>query len=357
MAPDPHPPEETLPRRCPRTLIVEDDSDHGELIADALRLYFDDDDADRIVCAATAAECEALDPNAFDVILLDYNLPDATGLDVLERFTAASDVPIIFVTGENVGETASRAIHLGAQDYIIKLGDYLFAIPLVVEKNIRQHHVRRENRRLQQQLEATVEEVRVKNLQLQESLAKLHRLATTDYLTDLTNRRHFAGELERCFGEATRYEFDLTCVMMDLDHYKSLNDTLGHQMGDKILVATARAIRATLRASDVAARYGGDEFVLLLPHTSIDLAITVTQRIRDQVAAWRARYTHVGRELTLSMGLANLHRDGPASADALVCMADQALYAAKQAGRNRLVLYSDLRQTGAPTTKAQGTAL
>ena len=263
---------------------------------------------------------------------------------MLERFTATSDVPIIFVTGENVIETASKAVRMGAQDYIIKLGDYLFAIPLVVEKNIRQHHIRQENRRLQQELEATVEEVRVKNLQLKESLAKLHRMATTDYLTDLTNRRHFAEELERCFGEARRYEFDLTCVMMDLDHYKTFNDTLGHQMGDKILVATARAIRATLRASDVAARYGGDEFVLLLPHTSVQLAVTVTQRIRDQIAAWRTQYTHVGRELTLSMGLSNLHHDNPASADALVCMADQALYAAKQAGRNRLVIYRNLKQ-------------
>ncbi|MFW6153950.1 MAG: diguanylate cyclase [Planctomycetota bacterium] len=343
MADTPHLPDEDLLQQCPRILIVEDDADHCELIADALRIYFDDATDDRIVCASTAAECETLDPGAFDVILLDYNLPDATGLDVLERFAAISDVPVIFVTGENVIETASKAVHLGAQDYIIKLGDYLFAIPLVVEKNIRQHHIRRENRRLQQELEATVEEVRVKNLQLKESLAKLHRMATTDYLTDLTNRRHFADELERCFGEARRYEFDLTCVMMDLDNYKTFNDTLGHQMGDKILVATARAIRATLRASDVAARYGGDEFVLLLPHTSIDLAVTVTQRIRDQVAAWRARYTQVGRALTLSMGLANLHRDNPATADALVCMADQALYAAKQAGRNRLVIYSELK--------------
>ncbi|NLF31396.1 MAG: diguanylate cyclase [Planctomycetes bacterium] len=345
MAPQPHLPEGDLLRRCPRILIVEDDADHRELIADALQIYFDGAADDRIVCVGTAAACRKLDPNAFDVILLDYNLPDATGLDVLERFAAVSDVPIIFVTGENVIETASKAVHMGAQDYIIKLGDYLFAIPLVVEKNIRQHRIRQENRRLQQELQATVEEVRVKNLQLKESLARLHRMATTDYLTDLTNRRHFAEELERCFGEARRYEFDLTCVMMDLDHYKTFNDTLGHQMGDKILVATARAIRATLRASDVAARYGGDEFVLLLPHTSIDLAVTVTQRISDQIAAWRAQYTHVGRELTLSMGLANLHRDNPASADALLCMADQALYAAKQAGRNRLVIYGDLKKT------------
>jgi len=336
---DTHP---NMQPKCPRILVVEDDADQRRLIADALKMYFEESDDGAIRSAGSAAECNALDPADFDVVLLDYNLPDATGLDVLERISARADVPVIFVTGENVIETANKALRQGAQDYVIKLGDYLFAIPLIVEKNIRQHQVRKDNHRLQNELEATVEEVRVKNLQLKESLAKMQRMASTDYLTGLANRRHFANLLERTFSEAERYDFDITCIMIDLDHYKTFNDTLGHQMGDKILIATAKAIQANLRASDVAARYGGDEFVLLLPHTSVELALNVAGRIRQQMARCNAQYTGVGCDLTLSMGLANMHQNRPASADALVSMADKALYAAKEAGKNRLIAYAEL---------------
>ncbi len=341
---------ETSPREpetspCPRILLVEDDPDQQMLVTDALGAFYTDATDDRIVAVGSAAEFDAVHCNDFDVILLDYNLPDATGLDVLGRITDNTDVPVIFVTGENVIDTANEAIRRGAQDYIIKLGDYLFAIPLIVQKNIRQHKVRRENLRLQQELEATLEQVRVKNIQLKESMGKLQRAAATDYLTGLANRRRFADLLERTFSEARRYDFDLTCIMIDLDHYKTFNDTLGHQMGDRILVATAQAIRATLRASDVAARYGGDEFVLLLPHTSVELGLTVAERICQEMAATREQYTALGKTLTMSMGLANLHIDKPPSADALVSMADQALFAAKDAGKNRLITHQQMVQT------------
>lgn len=325
-------------KRCPRILLVDDDIDQCELAVEALRMYFDDQEGLSIRAVHTAAEALAVDLTAVDVVLLDYNLPDASGMDVLRQILQRADVPVIFVTGENVSATAAEAIRGGAQDYLVKLGDYIFAIPVVVEKNLRQHQTKVENRRLQEQLQASLDEIRVKNIQLQESLEKLERMAATDHLTGLANRRHFSSTLEVYFSEARRYDYDLTCIMMDLDNYKILNDTLGHQMGDKILMTAAQVIQANLRTSDLAARYGGDEFVCLLPHTSSDLALSVAERIRQQLAASASQYLRIGRAMTMSIGIASLQTCHPTSADGLVALADKALYASKAAGKNHVTV-------------------
>jgi diguanylate cyclase (GGDEF)-like protein len=337
-------------RPCPRILIVDDDEDQRELIADALMMYFKPATGGGVRGIGSVAECRQVDSADFDVVLLDYNLPDGTGLEALECFLKQGDLPIIFITGQNVVATAAEALRRGAQDYVIKAGDYLFAVPLIVEKAIAQHRIRQENIRLAAQLKATLEEVRVKNQQLQDSLDEKERMAATDYLTGLANRREFVERLERHFSEACRYQFDLTCVMLDLDHYKALNDTLGHQMGDRVLIATADVIRSSLRASDLAARYGGDEFVLLLPHTSIELAVSVVERIRREMAAIGQQYAQLGSGLTVSIGLSNLRIDTPATADTLVAMADRALYAAKDAGKNRIICH---HQMGIANSKLQ----
>jgi diguanylate cyclase (GGDEF)-like protein len=322
----------------PRILIVEDDSDQRDLIGQTLELYFRQR-LRGVVGVATGAECMAQDLPGFDAILMDYYLPDTTGLALLDQIVQSCDVPVIFVTAENVMGTAGEAIRRGAQDYIPKLGDYLFALPVIIEKNLRQYQVRRENERLQAELRARMDEIRVKNMQLEESLAKLRQMAGTDHLTGLCNRRAFAEALERSFGQAQRYGHDLTCAMCDLDHYKRLNDLLGHQVGDRILVTAADLIRSNLRSSDVAARYGGDEFVLLLPHTSLDLAVNVVSRIRQQLAAETLSCAQAGAGVTMSIGLSSLKANQPMTGDELISMADRALYAAKDAGKDRIVIF------------------
>ncbi len=329
---------------CPRVLIVEDDPDQRSLLRETVRIHYGPDVEPDIVGVGTGGECLAEDLAAFDVVLLDYHLPDVEGIRLLEEILAAADLPVVFVTGENDSALAAEAIKRGAQDYVVKLGDYLFAIPVVIEKSISQHRVKSENERLRVQLERMLEELKDKNAQLEESLEKLQTMATTDHLTGLSNRRQFAGDLERQFSEAVRYERDLTCCMCDLDHFKQLNDTVGHQLGDEILVITARAIRQMLRLSDTAARYGGDEFVLLLPSTSCREALAVTGRLRERVALEIGRHVDFSFPLALSVGIASVRADFPASADMLVSMADRALYAAKAAGKDRVVLYGEIAQ-------------
>ena len=330
------------PTSCPRVLVVEDDPDQRELICDALGVHYGPAADGRIAGAGTAAEVAARDLTSFDVVLLDYHLPDMEGLAVLREVLAGADVPVIFVTGENDSAIAAEAIRCGAQDYVVKLGDYLFALPVVIEKSIRQHEVGKENQALQQQLQLTLDELKVKNTQLEQSLERLRTLVATDDLTGLANRRRFREVLDRQFGEAVRYGFDLSCCMCDLDRYKEMNDTLGHQFGDRILVITADVIRSTLRQSDTAARYGGDEFVLLLPHTDSARARAVGGRLREQLVLEVRKFDNLAQSQTLSVGIASLHADRPTSADVLVSMADRALYVAKARGKDQIVMFREV---------------
>ena len=175
-----------------------------------------------------------------------------------------------------------------------------------------------------------LEELQDKNVQLEESMKQLKQMATTDALTGLANRRYFNEQLDRQFSQARRYHDQLTCCMIDLDHYKQLNDTHGHQMGDEVLQIVSREILACLRATDIAARYGGDEFILLLPRTGLPEAFNAVKRIRVPI--------------TLSIGVASLVDDTPHNAEALVAMADRALYLAKDLGKDRVVLHRDMRE-------------
>jgi diguanylate cyclase (GGDEF)-like protein len=277
---------------------------------------------------------------AFDLILSDYNLPDSTGMELLEEINRRCATPVILVTGENVGHTAAEAIRRGATDYVVKVGDYLFTIPLVVEKNLTVAKVKRENELLRQELEKALGELRDKNLQLEQSLKRVEEVAATDPLTGLYNRRHFGKVLEQLFAEAQRYEKDLSCVMIDLDGYKQLNDSYGHQIGDQLLVMAGKVISANMRKMDVAARYGGDEFVLLVPHAGGEEAATVAQRIREEFRIASRALLRRSEGVTMSIGIGSLHSDEPAGVDQLVARADAALYRAKAEGRNRITLSS-----------------
>jgi diguanylate cyclase (GGDEF)-like protein len=219
---------------------------------------------------------------------------------------------------------------------------------VLIEKGIRQQRMKKENERLQEELQAMLEQLKVKNVQLQESLDKLETMAATDHLTGLPNRRRLGDLLQRYYGEAVRYGFDLTCCMCDLDEYKQINDTLGHLIGDELLVLAAEVITSSLRSSDVAARYGGDEFVLLLPHTSLDRGCAVGERIRKELAVRSAGHEKLSRAVTVSMGVASVRCDSPDSADQLVALADRALYVAKETGRNRIVTFREAREAETP---------
>ncbi len=171
---------------------------------------------------------------------------------------------------------------------------------------------------------------------VQERTRELEDLAARDPLTGLYNRRHFSEVITREFAAAERYDADLTCLMFDLDYFKEINDKFGHRTGDEVLITLAGAIGSELRGADVAARFGGDEFVLLLPQTAASAAYMLVDRIVS-------RFNHdtqtalPGVPASVSVGVASLRTTRAASAEALLHEADVALYAAKEASRNQVM--------------------
>ncbi len=178
------------------------------------------------------------------------------------------------------------------------------------------------------------------NAELEERVAyrtqQLRELASRDPLTGLYNRRHFGEVLNRSFAEALRYRSDLSCMMIDLDDFKKANDIFGHQRGDELLQLATGTIVGQLRTADVAARYGGDEFILLLPQTDTERANILGERI---VARFNAELAERFPEATvrMSVGIASLHSVDAADAETLIRLADRALYDAKARGKNRIV--------------------
>jgi two-component system cell cycle response regulator len=328
-----------------KILIIEDDDDQRELMRETLEDHFG---PGTVVGAESGNGALLHDLASFDLILSDYNLPDRTGMELLDTIRRRCSTPVIMVTGENVGQIAVEAIRRGATDYIVKFGDYLFTIPLVVEKNLTVAKVKRENEILRAELELALEEVRTKNAQLEASLKRVEEVAATDPLTGLYNRRHFGKVSEQLWAEAQRYDHDLACVMIDLDGYKQLNDRYGHQIGDQVLVVAGKVITANLRRMDVAARYGGDEFIVMLPHASADEAAGVASRIRDEYRTAVASLLRRNDPATMSIGIGSKRGDDPSGADPLVAAADAALYRAKEAGRNRIVISSLSTKNVAP---------
>ncbi len=316
-----------------KLLMIEDDADQRELVCEIIEDHFG---AGTVVCAGSRAEAMKHRLSDFDLIITDFNLPDATGMQLVSEILAQCSVPIIMVTGENSGEMAAEAIRKGATDYVVKVGDYMFTIPLVIEKNLTVAKLRVENESLRSSLEKALTDVQATNQQLQDSLVRVEQMAATDPLTGLYNRRHYSKVLDQLFAEAQRYSHDLSAVMIDLDGYKQLNDSFGHAVGDQLLVLTGKIIQHNLRRGDIAARYGGDEFVLLLPHASAAEAERVVDRIRHEFKAASSQMLKRPLGVSMSIGLASLSTCLSASADELMASADTALYAAKEAGRDRV---------------------
>lgn len=177
------------------------------------------------------------------------------------------------------------------------------------------------------------------NRNLQLALTREQEAARTDELTGLNNRRHFFDFASQLFEVARRYRQPLSAVMLDLDHFRRINDSYGHQAGDEVLRLLTRTVAPHLRAADVFARYGGEEFVLLLPDTDAQYARRLVERIRLAVASQRLETGRGAVAVTFSAGIAGMG-DDDVRIEAVIRRADQALYAAKAGGRNRALIYS-----------------
>jgi two-component system, cell cycle response regulator len=260
-----------------------------------------------------------------DLILLDLILPDIDGNDVcrwLKTDAKTRSIPIIMLTARDSVPDKVTGLEAGADDYLPKpfheseLSTRIFA-------------------RLR--AKADQDDLLQKNHRLEEMLMRVESLAVIDSLTGLFNRRRFETLLNGEFKRARRYSTPLSCMMIDIDHFKEINDAFGHQTGDLVLRDVAKLIQAGIREIDSAARWGGEEFVVLHPNTVKNNAMPAAARILDSVN--HHDFGDMGgRRVTVSIGIADISSPTIGTTDNLIHAADLAMYEAKKKGRNCIEL-------------------
>jgi diguanylate cyclase (GGDEF)-like protein len=260
--------------------------------------------------------------NMPDLIICDLVMPNFDGFQFLRlknEYSKFKQIPVLIVTGTGSANDKINVLEGGAQDYVTVPFD-----PLEFVARVKAH-------------------LRVKLLhdELMAETEKLRISSNTDSLTGLYNKGFFVNSFKNEFERAKRYNRDLSLLMIDMDHFKSINDRHGHLTGDRVLTLVAKIFQSDLRKVDVCARYGGDEFVVMLPETGVKGAVTVAQRYVNKM---------MGRNLsgidgnpkatTFSIGIASLPDERIQNIDDFIQYADQALYISKKAGRNRITFFN-----------------
>jgi len=330
----------------PEILIVESDPEVAALIVAAVQLGQEptqgllESDIPHAGCVVvdSIAKLHRLDLRRFGAALVASVMHDGCGLDVLAYLRGlAPELPIVVVGSVADSAIAPEAIRGGACEFVLLTGHEPVTIPLAVRKAVVHRQLRQDNEHLQQTLTRSMAELAEMNRRLEQSVTRLEDVARTDDLTGLTNRRWLTVMLESRWAESERHGLDLGFLMIDLDGFKGLNDTLGHHRGDEVLRLVAELLTETCREIDVAARYGGDEFCVLLPHADLDATIAVARRIAEHFDTALRGWGLEPATLGVSIGAAHRSLSGAASPQELVRHADEAMYAAKKQGRNLML--------------------
>jgi diguanylate cyclase (GGDEF)-like protein len=267
-----------------------------------------------------------------DLILLDVVMPKMNGFEVCQHVKSEKDtkyIPVIMVTALNELEDKVKGMNAGADDFITKPFNRV-ELMVRVRSLLRIKHLNDELKYLNQELSEKV-------IELQKAKEELRKLAITDGLTGLYNYRYFKEQLQQELNRARRHKLNVSVVMIDLDHFKQYNDTNGHPAGDEVLQSIARLLKENIRNIDVASRYGGEEFALILTETHKAAAGIVAEKIRKLIEGHSFAYeeSQPDGKITISTGVSTFPEDGQ-DLDELVNMADKRLYRAKQAGRNTI---------------------
>ncbi len=289
-------------------LIVDDTKENLSILLELLGEEYD-------VIPVTNGK-EALDivkEEKIDLILLDVMMPEMDGFEVckiLKEDTETKDIPIIFITAKTDEDSIEKAYEIGGSDYVTK--------PF-----------------RPRELKARVK----RELELQKLQKQLKIMATTDSLTGLYNRRHFSTLARHIFDISRRDKKNISILMIDIDKFKRINDTYGHQTGDYVIKHIADILKKTKRESDIACRYGGEEFVILLPSTPIEGGCELARKIKEAVEREEFK-TEQGSivKVTVSIGVSQVFFDSEKNIEPALKRADEALYEAKEAGRNTVCI-------------------
>ncbi len=302
-------------------LLVEDDKIQGK----ATKAYLESAAYNVVWVEDGKSAIKAVKTQGIDLIVLDLVLPDMNGNEVCRWLKLNQDtrgLPIIMLTAKSSTNDKVTSLTAGADDYLSKpfneseLGARIYACL---------------------RTKALQDELRDKNRQLEEVLSKVEVLAITDPLTHLYNRRYFENLIENEFARTARYKSPATCLMIDVDYFKHINDEYGHRTGDIVLKEISQIITSCLRKVDTVARWGGEEFVALLPRTNKKDSHNAAERILKAISEYK--FTGIDGQITVSIGIASIPDPSIDTAEKLVNTSDTAMYEAKRKGRNRIELF------------------
>ena len=251
------------------------------------------------------------------MIFLDHILKDGTCIEYLKNIDKEGiDTPVIVITGYGDEMLASQVIQLGAYEYLPKSRINSESLSRVINNTLERARLRKDVKKAQ---------------------AKMAELSTVDELTKLYNRHYFIEALEGEFERVIRYGTEMALIMMDLDYFKKINDTYGHPAGDMVLSQIGNLLKSHVRRNDLACRYGGEEFAVILPNTSRESTYAAYERFREMVFEQPFEYESKRFSVTVSIGIA--YSNDAESINDLLAHADQALYQAKEENRNKIVTY------------------
>lgn len=276
------------------------------------------------------------------IVVTDWMMPDMDGLELcrtLRQHEGVRFIYVIVVTAKDDKKAVVEAFEAGADDYLVKPLD---AAELVARLRAADRIVSLESNLARQTREVyrINAEMALAQQKLNQANAKLKEMATTDALTGLLNRREAMERITDLWNAQERYGQSFSCIMLDIDHFKTFNDTRGHAAGDFVLKEMGQLLRSNTRKTDKSCRLGGEEFLVLCPNVDIKGAAVCAEHLRAIVEQHRFNYQGEGMNVTISLGVAQ-RAPGMGSPDDLIKAADEALYASKEAGRNQVTLAND----------------
>lgn len=284
-----------------RILIAEDDADYRRILSRrAARMGLEVDQVEN-----GKEAIEAIKVSEYDVLVCDLYMPEFGGLEVIEaarEFDPA--IESLILTGSASVETAVEALRAGVYDYLTKPLESMTEFEMALTRALERRRLIKENKRLFEENE---------------------RLAVTDSLTGLNNRHKLQDTLASELERAGRYSRPLSIIMIDMDELKVINDTLGHPAGDEALKKVAQAIQKSIRKVDLATRFGGDEFVIVLPEADLKVAVSVAERLNQEVDKVKIE----DRKISISLGVASWNKTY-GTPEAFIDAADRAMYSAKR---------------------------
>ncbi len=316
-----------MPEHKPLILVVDDNRTNVNMVIQGLQSNFDYD----FLTAYDGAEgLSKINRHKPDIIVMDVEMPKMGGYDVCRIIKSSNKfdfMPVILMTAREDMESKIAGLELGADDYLIKPVNML-ELAAKLKSMLR--------------LKFLQDQLKERNNQLESLNEKLQQMSITDSLTGIYNRRYFYQRLSVEFARAQRYQLPLTCIMMDLDHFKSINDNYGHPFGDLVLQGTSVILKDSVRKIDLLARYGGEEMIMVLPETTVEGGFTVAERIRKSLSEKEFSDDNSIVHVTASFGTSTFPYQGVDSYEEMIKLADKALYNAKESGRNQVRQYENI---------------